>query len=95
MCKEKDTCPELREKMNTTKIITDFMKDTRNMANKYFVLFLITLVMLFATNAAWLYEWTQYDYVSVDSQGGSANYIGRDGDITNGSSESPSEKGRK
>lgn len=53
----------------------------------------ITVVLLFATNAAWLYVWNQYDYesetVTVDSNdGGNANYIGNDGDIVNGESDS-------
>ena len=53
----------------------------------------ITVVLLFATNAAWLYVWNQYDYesevVTVDSEdGGNANYIGNNGDINNGESGS-------
>lgn len=85
MCKEKDTCPELKDKIANTKIITDFMRDTRNMANKFFSIILILLILLFASNMLWLYEWTQYDYVTVSTEGGgNANYIGRDGDITNG-----------
>lgn len=41
-------------------------------------------------NAAWLYAWMQYDYVSyeaVTDAGGDANVIGNDGDIYNGYSE--------
>lgn len=51
----------------------------------------ITIVLLFATNAMWIYEWNQYDYsdVTVDSQdGGNANYIGASGYINNGESTS-------
>lgn len=49
----------------------------------------LSIAMMFASNAAWLYAWCQYDYVSeeviIDSQdGGNANYIGQDGDIHNG-----------
>ena len=47
----------------------------------------ISIVLLFASNALWLYEWTCYDYVSsvtVDGKDGTANYIGNDGSITNG-----------
>lgn len=53
----------------------------------------ITILLLFASNAIWIYEWNQYDYsdVIVDSQdGGNANYIGTSGYINNG--ESGSEK---
>ena len=57
---------------------------------------IILIVLLVATNAMWLWAWNQYDYVdteeySVDldaDDGGNANYIGNDGDIYNGESNS-------
>ena len=51
----------------------------------------VTILLLFASNAIWIYEWNQYDYsdVTVDSQdGGNANYIGANGYINNGESDS-------
>lgn len=51
----------------------------------------ITILLLFASNAIWIYEWNQYDYsdVMVDSQdGGNASYIGANGYINNGESTS-------
>ena len=51
------------------------------------ILVLIAVLLLFASNAIWIYEWNQYDYtdVTVDSQdGGNANYIGASGVINNG-----------
>ena len=54
----------------------------------------ITILLLFASNAIWFYEWCQYDYsdVTVDSQdGGNANYIGANGYINNGESGSTNE----
>lgn len=51
----------------------------------------ITILLLFASNAIWIYEWNQYDYsdVLVDSQdGGNASYIGANGYINNGESGS-------
>lgn len=49
---------------------------------------IIAILLMFASNAAWLYAWCQYDYESeiiVDSEdGGNANFIGQDGDIVNG-----------
>lgn len=53
----------------------------------------ITVVLMFLSNAMWLVAWNQYDYesvdtkqfVDVDAKEGIANYIGNDGDITNGS----------
>lgn len=50
----------------------------------------VTILLLFASNALWIYEWNQYDYedVTVDSQdGGNANYIGASGVINNGESK--------
>ena len=56
---------------------------------------IVAVCLLFASNAAWLYAWCQYDYssdeivVEQDAQdGGNANYIGNDGDIVNGLPES-------
>lgn len=53
----------------------------------------IAVILVFASNIAWLYAWCQYDYsseysesVSVDGKNGIANYIGNDGDISNGES---------
>lgn len=53
----------------------------------------VTILLLFASNALWIYEWNQYDYsdVTVDSQdGGNANYMGAgaSGVINNGEGES-------
>lgn len=50
---------------------------------------IVAVCLLFASNAAWLYAWCQYDYsseeiVTVDGKDGVANYIGNDGDIANG-----------
>lgn len=56
---------------------------------------IIAVVMLFASNALWLYCWMQYDYVdgsneteivtTVDSEGdGIASYVGNDGGVTIG-----------
>lgn len=47
--------------------------------------------LLFVSNIIWLFALSQYDYVGEDSDvilrtegEGNANYIGKDGDITNG-----------
>ena len=53
----------------------------------------VAIILLFASNAVWLYAWMQYDYVATSEDysidlstkgGGDANYIGNDGDINNG-----------
>ncbi len=54
----------------------------------------ITVLLLFASNAIWIYEWNQYDYedISIDNQdGGNANYIGASGVINNAQNSSQKE----
>lgn len=45
----------------------------------------IAILVIFASNALWLYEWSQYDYygenTAVEAEDGTANYIGNDGRI--------------
>lgn len=51
----------------------------------------ICIIVIFASNAYWLYAWIQYDYsgeeITVDSSDGIANYIGGSGGIINGKSD--------
>lgn len=53
----------------------------------------ILILLLAATNIYHIYEWSQFDTIVVDSgEGGTANYIGNDGDIHNyGESDSAQE----
>ena len=60
---------------------------------------IVVVALLFASNAAWLYAWMQYDYTSEEvivdvnsDDGGNANYIGNDGDIVNGESDRTEEE---
>ena len=57
---------------------------------------IVAVVMIAVTNIAWLWVWNSYEYVgeseSVSVSGdGTANYIGDDGDITNGINQSDKE----
>ena len=58
----------------------------------------VTILLLFGSNALWLSAWMQYDYVTTDdvemkSEGsGVNNYIGNDGDISYGNYESETYK---
>lgn len=57
------------------------------------VALIVAVAAIFASNAAWLLAWCQYDYagevVTIDSaDGGNANYIGNDGDVYNGENHS-------
>lgn len=70
-------------------------KDERNDKWRNIIIVLL-IVLLVATNAMWLWAWNQYDYVETEDysidldadDGGNANYIGNDGDIYNGESNS-------
>lgn len=67
---------------------------------RFIIALIIVTVMLFVSNIIWVYEWTQYDYsseqtVTVDGKDGIANYIGNDGDITNGKDYSDQTENQK
>lgn len=70
-------------------------KDERNDRLRNITI-IVLIILLVVTNAMWLVAWNQYDYVETDDysvdldsgDGGNANYIGNDGDINNGISES-------
>lgn len=60
------------------------------------VALVICILLVFASNAAWLYAWMQYDYsgveetsttetVTVDGKEGVANYANHGGSVVNGS----------
>lgn len=67
-------------------------EDTQQRRMVYIIIFLIALLVV--TNVIWLVAWNQYDYVddytSVDGGNGVANYIGEDGTINNGESNTQS-----
>lgn len=51
----------------------------------------LTVILTFVSNGAWLYIWLQYDYsgnttetVTVDGESGNANYARDGGNIVNG-----------
>lgn len=62
---------------------------------RFIIALIVAFALLVASNLAWLYAWMQYDYTSeeiqVDANNGTANYIGHDGDINNGTNNSTEE----
>lgn len=75
-------------------------KDERNDRWRNIII-IILIVLLAATNGAWLYAWNQYDYSSSESRvdiqadgDSNANYIGNDGDITNGGKDNSSKENK-
>lgn len=62
-------------------------REERN-TKRFFIALVVCIVLLFLSNAIWLYCWTSYDYygeetqtVTVDGKQGTANFIGNDGVI--------------
>lgn len=86
---------ENNEQITMSRIAFERMqaKDERNDRWRNIIIILL-IVLLVLTNGMWLWHESQYDYVddySVDvdaGEGGNANYIGRDGDINNGTNNS-------
>lgn len=77
-------------------LATELLHEVKRSSKRNFVLFIITLVMLFLTNALWLYAWTlpveetsntvtTTTSVDQDSQDNGVNtYIDSEGDINYG-----------
>lgn len=66
---------------------------------RFIIALILAILMIFASNGIWLYAWCQYDYtsetsetVNVDGKDGVANYIGNNGDISNGENYSCNSK---
>lgn len=57
---------------------------------RLFVLIVIAIIMIFASNAIWLYYWNQYEYEDVsethtyDQDGKGVNIIGPNNEVNNG-----------
>ncbi len=64
-------------------------------AKRLVIALVVAVVLIFASNMAWLWFFNQYEYVAeetqtvaVDGKDGIANYIGADGSIVNGADTS-------
>ena len=53
---------------------------------KLTIVAVVALVLMFITNLAWLYEWTQFDTISYEQDGEGVNNVnlGTQGDVLNG-----------
>lgn len=63
---------------------TSVIQQAERSAKRWFIAWLITLAALVGTNAAWLYVFNSYEYVTQDGEG--YNYYNSeiDGDVENG-----------
>lgn len=72
---------------------TEIIEQAKSSAKRWFVAWLITLVVLVGTNAAWIYAWQSYEYVSQDGEGINSINTGHQEDIEYGA-EGPTEEER-
>jgi len=68
---------------------------SERLIKRLIIAIVLSVVLLFASNVIWVYEWTQYDYtsettetVTVDGKDGVANYANNGGSVVNGIGES-------
>jgi len=68
---------------------------SERLIKRLIIALVLSVVLLFASNVIWVYEWTQYDYtsettetVTVDGKDGVANYANNGGSVVNGIGES-------
>lgn len=93
MDKEKNTnkLPELQDKTAVPFFVyeTEVARNERT-TKRLIIALVIAIILIFASNAAWLYAWTQYDYTSEevtysqDGEGINNINTGEQGDINNG-----------
>lgn len=76
-------------------VYCDTVSNDQWVIKKLIIALVVVVVLMFASNLAWLYVFQQYDYsteetiTTVDSEGeGVANYTGHDGGVTFGKSDS-------
>lgn len=73
------------------KLTLELLREVKSNARKWFIISIILLVILFASNMAWLYYWNlpgeETTTVEQENDRGYNNYIGDDGDINNGETE--------
>lgn len=82
--------------MNIPYIAYESMLAKEERQQRRLIVVIITLIVLLVTsNVIWIIAWNQYDYVDeytkIDAGDGNANYIGEDGNINNGTYNSPNE----
>ena len=77
--------------MEDEKLALELLHELKSSCRRWFIAFIIAIVMLFATNLTWLYAWnlpTDSESTTISSDDNSnANYINGQGDITNGGND--------
>ena len=77
--------------MNDEKLALELLHELKSSCRRWFIAFIIAIVMLFATNLTWPYAWNlpnESESTTISSDDNSnANYINGQGDITNGGND--------
>ena len=77
--------------MDDEKLALELLHELKSSCRRWFIAFIIAIVMLFATNLTWVYAWnlpTGSESTTISSDDNSnANYINGQGDITNGGND--------
>ena len=77
--------------MDDEKLALELLHELKRSCRRWFIAFIIAIVMLFATNLTWLYAWNlpnESESTTISSDDNSnANYINGQGDITNGGND--------
>ena len=75
---------------NSVSLATELLRELKRQSKRWFISFIICLILLFLSNMAWLYVWNQYDYEShsYEQDGDGVNNINSSigGDKNNGAS---------
>ena len=65
----------------------ELIQQTKNNAKHWFLAWLITLLALIATNAAWMYVFQSYEYISQDGTGVNSINTGNQEDVKIGTED--------
>ena len=74
------------------KFVSELIQDAQRQSKRWFIAFVITLTALVGTNAYWIYQWNNYDYVSQDGEGYNYYNYGVEGDVDNGTADQAEEE---
>lgn len=83
------TCKEMREGVPYIVHESAMMRADRH-CKKLFIALILVILLLVATNAAWLITWNQYDFQSYEQDGSGVNVIGSSNEVRNFESTIPS-----
>lgn len=88
MAKTCNGCGEIKTPSDVPYVVHESdMNKLERIIKRQWIALILAVIMILASNAMWLYAWSQYDYESyeITADGDSnANYIGKDGNIYNG-----------